>query len=399
MARRLLTAEVMNLVTSTRTSRSTSLVLGAACAGLLAALTGCSTAAPTEAENASLCSPSEVVAANDAQAKSFRLNGMRLNGMRLNGAKLSGVELNGIRLNGVGLNGTTLNGTTLNGTTINGIDLNGTTLNGFRLNGMRMNGPVLQGTHLQGTTLNGPVLQGTTLNGVVLNGEGSKGAELVGQLSDGSTIPIYIEAVRKHSDPVHADVTLYQVSYGKERAPLCGLDESGAPVLATALANTWDMATGARIDTKDSFTFACQGGALYKCVEAGYKPWKSVEGANGPVSLADLHQACTRMIRADYCGDGQSYTLDRTEIDVYDGLGIQSPESLDHATFAFEASWGPDGATCVAKTRYPLPALPQCILDRMSDACGTTPEVAHVGAGVTPSLMNRSSTENRCLVK
>ncbi len=360
----------MHIQALARFSRSSSILFGTAFAGLVSILAGCSGASAPEAESASLCAPGEAVAAGDVAAKGMRLNGMRMNGIALNGINFNGVNLNGVTLNGI-------------------------SFNGAKFNGIRLNGPLLQGTKLNGISINGPVLQGTTLNGITFNGADLAGVELVGELSDGTTIPIFIDAVRQNPDPANADVVLYEVSYGADHAPLCGHDAGGAPLLATALANTWDPATGNRIDSKDRFTFACQGGALYKCVAAGYKPWKSVESASGPASLADLHQACTRMIRADYCGDGRSFTRDGTEIDLYDGLAIQTPASLDRASFAFEAAWGPNGATCVSKTRYPLPALPQCVIDRMSDSCETTPSAQPGAVG----LMNRSSKDNACLVQ
>jgi hypothetical protein len=276
------------------------------------------------------------------------------------GIQFNGIQFNGIQFNGVRLNGEELNGLTLNGWTLNGSGWNGAVLNGVALNGISLNG----------ATLNGPLLQGTQLDG---------------QLSDGSTLPIFVDEVRANPDPKNADVTLYVVSYGAEHQPLCGRDESGAPRLATALANLWDSRTGARIDASDRFTFACQGAALYKCVAAGYKPWKSAE-------LADAHQACTRMIRADYCGDGTSYTKDGTLIDMSDTLGVQSFETTERPDFALEATWGPNGATCVSKTRYRLSNVPSCLADRLKDSC--EPSTAAEG-GVR--LANRSSTANACL--
>jgi hypothetical protein len=55
------------------------------------------------------------------------------------------------------------------------------------------------------------------------------------------------------------------------------------------------------------------------------------------------------MVRADYCGDGSSWTRDGIRIDLYDRLGIQVPDrSLG---MLFEAAWGPQGAICVSRTR------------------------------------------------
>jgi uncharacterized protein YjbI with pentapeptide repeats len=280
--------------------------------------------------------------------------------------------------------GLTLNGPTLNGISLNGWSLNGWSLNGWSLNGIQFNGIAMNGISLQGTTLNGISLQGTTLNGVGINGPAIQGTELAGQMSDGSTIPFFIDEVRANPDPKNADVTLYAVSVGADRQALCGRDEGGAPILATALGGTWDGRTGARIDSADRFTFACQGGALYKCVDAGYKPWTSAE-------MAEYHQACTRMIRADYCGDGRSFTKDGTMIDMGDALGVQSFATTSRADFAFEATWGPNGATCVEKTRFRLPHVPSCLADRLKDSCdGATTE-----GGV--KLANRSTATPACI--
>jgi hypothetical protein len=55
------------------------------------------------------------------------------------------------------------------------------------------------------------------------------------------------------------------------------------------------------------------------------------------------------MIRADYCGDGQPHTQDGTEIDVADGIGLESRVS---ASYGFEAEWDPFGAPCISQLRY-----------------------------------------------
>ena len=66
------------------------------------------------------------------------------------------------------------------------------------------------------------------------------------------------------------------------------------------------------------------------------------------VSLADYHQACTRLARADYCGDGVPNTLNNTPIDVFDRLSsaIQTKASSG-SEWKFEAEWGPNGAQCL----------------------------------------------------
>src|SRR5262249_8280834 len=145
----------------------------------------------------------------------------------------------------------------------------------------------------------------------------------------------------------NTDVWMYGVSYnasGTTWTPLCGLDATGAPILAIPVAGVWNYSMGvvgggAYTADPTRFTFGCRGNATAKRVEWGYKPWKTVNG----VKLTNHHVACTRMVRADYCGDGSTYTVNGTPIDIYDGLGIQ----LDTAAWQVDAEWQPTGARCV----------------------------------------------------
>jgi hypothetical protein len=127
----------------------------------------------------------------------------------------------------------------------------------------------------------------------------------------------------------------------------------------------------------------CTGGAEGKCVRFGYKPWDF--GPNN-ISLAPYYQACVRLVRADYCGDGIGHTRDGTPIDIFDTIGIQRDEPAPGMTF--EAAWRPDGAVCVRHTRLPsvldsIALAAQC--PRLEHAIGETCDKA------APALLfNRS---------
>ena len=237
------------------------------------------------------------------------------------GKLLNGSQLNGSQLNGSQLNGAQLNGAQLNGAQVNGAQMNGRTVNGVRLNGVHLNGQQVHGTvaHLDGSR-------------VVLESGGDLpiGATLSAELSDGSTIDLDVaDAEAQASDPT---IVSYRLTFAGEN--LCA---SGKGVFVQGI---WDEATGARRDHEGLVTYACTDGAIGKCVLFGYKPW---------TVGVELHQSCTRMVRADYCGDGISHTRDGTEIDVFDVTGVQSPSD---ATMIFEAGWGVDGAVCVHAPRY-----------------------------------------------
>jgi hypothetical protein len=69
--------------------------------------------------------------------------------------------------------------------------------------------------------------------------------------------------------------------------------------------------------------------------------------------MRPLYDTCVRMVRADYCGDGRSFTRDGTVIGYRDSAGLATLTAEDIATesLAFEAVWGPGGAICLARPR------------------------------------------------
>jgi hypothetical protein len=249
-----------------------------------------------------------------------------------------------VRPQGLGSNGTNLNGTDLNGT-----DLNGTNLNGTNLNGVQLNGTNLNGTNLNSANLKGTFLQGISDGGRIVSGADFVGAHLTGVLSDARTIDLTVSGFA-----AEADLAYYVLEAAGK--PVCPGEGRGLFVLGA-----WDSA-GGRHDTmaigghEFSVSYSCTESAIGKCVVWGYDPSKV-----GP----DLHQSCTRMVRADYCGTGVSFTKDGTLIDVFDTRGVQQPTTGD-AWLAFEAAWTTTGAACVNRPRYDAfarsgaPVLPSC---------------------------------------
>ncbi|OAI26535.1 hypothetical protein A1351_14565 [Methylosinus sp. R-45379] len=94
------------------------------------------------------------------------------------------------------------------------------------------------------------------------------------------------------------------------------------------------------------FELTCTGGAQGKCVRFGYHPWETRAG--GPSARA-LYDACIRLVRADYSGDGKGTTRNGQPIDIYDFLGVQSPGN--DPAHDFEAGFSPEGAVCVRHVR------------------------------------------------
>lgn len=96
-------------------------------------------------------------------------------------------------------------------------------------------------------------------------------------------------------------------------------------------------------------TVTCAAGNYGKCARFGYAPWRTAPDGR---SMALWHQACLKMLPAEYGGDGVPHTVNGTMIDLFDFIGINSPTPTDEA-MDFEAGWTPEGAVCVAHARVP----------------------------------------------
>jgi ADYC domain len=216
----------------------------------------------------------------------------------------------------------------------------------------------------------------TSLVGTVLQGTSSRGT------------PVEVALCGAEPAPEDPDLLWYRIEawnpVAQEWENPCVANGAVSDPRAMAVGGVWD-ASGAHHDVPGKLTLACENGVIAKCIRWGYKPWASQEGQ----PLAELHQACTRMARADYCGNGQSHTHDGTIIDFYDRLGLLPPTKeasvdWDPARASFEAAWAPDGAMCLARTRDGR------ALETILKEC---PERFHVGAPV------ELGQEDRCTVQ
>lgn len=176
-----------------------------------------------------------------------------------------------------------------------------------------------------------------------------KGAKLLGFDEQGRKQEFLIKDVELDPKDPEKETYLYTVFY-QDKADfqwknLCHPDIHNV-AKAIPLSGSWD-ATGTHIESDKLITFACTNGVLAKCARFGYKPWKKVKGK----SLRDFHQACTRMLRADYCGNGKGHTREGTPVYIYDVLDIQT-QTPNTNGMVFEAAWGPNGATCINRPRW-----------------------------------------------
>jgi hypothetical protein len=263
---------------------------------------------------------------------------------------------------------TAANGTNLNGTNLNGTNLNGTDLSQFLVS-TNFTGAMVNGySHLDSLRLEATRFTGQK-GSAVFTGTDFLYADFLGNLGDGSQVQLRITGMSQAPEP-NADLFLYEVKYLASDAtwqPACR-DAQGNPALAMPMHGVWDYRQdvpggGSKQEDPNRFTFACVGGAIAKCALWGYRPWMT----HNDVPLAAYHQACTRLVRADYCGTGRSYTQNGSRINLYDDLDIQQ----DTENWVFEAEWDANGARCFYPLNRSHAGVP-CYDSRVDQFCGQT---------------------------
>ena len=195
---------------------------------------------------------------------------------------------------------------------------------------------------------------GTTLrvqrpDGVVLEGTKLIGAVLIATYAD-QTVRARIAGITADDRDPSGEVLLYDlrtVAADGSETSLCSPDPDGRQLgFPLAIESRPDGIRNSGDPAR--FELVCTSGAEGKCVRFGYAPWRNAPDGR---PMLDWYNACVRMVRADYCGDGRGFTRNGTLIDIYDRINVQRPEA--NTLLKFEAAWGPGGAVCVAHTRIP----------------------------------------------
>ncbi|MGG5817203.1 ADYC domain-containing protein [Falsiroseomonas sp. HW251] len=200
------------------------------------------------------------------------------------------------------------------------------------------------------------------------------GQEILARGFSGAPMRLVVTAARDAGAP---GIRLYELDR-PEGGAWCNRGPDGQAA-ALAIPGHWDeRLTWVPPAGPADFHLSCTAGAIGKCVLAGYAPWRGA-------ALGPLLTACVRMFRADYGGDGQSWTRDGMLIAWEDevvhpgGMGTEMP---------FEAGWGPGGAVCLAHARVPEVATREAILARYPHLAGDCDAAAARARGAL--LLNRS---------
>ncbi|HEY0132799.1 MAG TPA: ADYC domain-containing protein [Nannocystis sp.] len=183
------------------------------------------------------------------------------------------------------------------------------------------------------------------------------GVDLVGSrwkfnMVDGAVetpVEIWIESYTQVS-PKEARYTFKTLDSNGVAQPICDADLNGSVAVTPIRDITVDSATGDMVSRTKTVYLACTSGALGKAIAWGYRPWER--------PLQEF-EAATRMVRADYCYDGMSWTETGISLQVHDKYGVNT--FLD-ATDPNEAVWLATGAACIGTPRNPTygPATVTC---------------------------------------
>jgi hypothetical protein len=357
---------------------------------------------------------------NGITMNGITMNGITMNGITMNGITMNGITMNGITMNGTALTGTLVDAspsTCAHSEAATGAPL----ATGCNQCATIVCGADAHccGNAWDQTCVNeaaarcalGP--QNFVGSTMVANAIQPDGTTQSVQLQIQSVqLPPYYVAINCHwvhgtsictyvNEPTrgpNADVNLYQVNWAgvvmsplgwrTEWFPICTdpngpawdtpwVDHDGLSNMATIVGGAWETRVstyghpftgggqswtgGSQIPGTQTtaFTFACRDlGATAKCEERlGYKPWAPPAGVSADTMNKEL-QSCVRMIRADYCGDGNYHTVSGTEIDVRDSLSLQGYDMYAETSYAgsagfgFEAVWTPNGSAGISYPRF-----------------------------------------------
>ncbi len=189
--------------------------------------------------------------------------------------------------------------------------------------------------------------------------------------------PVYLGDDAYIGGPIEHYTTSYRLqqdgAWGEWQDNLCA-DGGGDPAEGILVSGDWhpDTASNDKSDSQ-AITLGCRYAAIAKCVEWAYR------FQTGPNEW--VHEACTRMVRADYTGDGTSYTENGTRIYVGDSLLLVTQRSHP-GWLVKEAEWGMDGATCINRSALRQLDLTGCASD--SDCFVGIPECENTD-DLTPS--------------
>lgn len=170
-----------------------------------------------------------------------------------------------------------------------------------------------------------------------------------------------------------APISLYALE-DEDETNVCPAFKTGVPSLTIIHGETYD-AEHAVIDHQgpEWITLACADEAVFKVKRFGYGPHGN-QGPGGKPASSEQRTAALKMVIADYCGEGHSFTAPQTQVMWRNATWTVSTPDKGQLVMP-EAVWTAKGAVCIGRPRYALLAeiAKHCSLPRCSKYMAKTP--------------------------
>lgn len=237
-----------------------------------------------------------------------------------------------------------LNSHAVNGVEVSALDTTGAYYDGWRLVEVYVIADGKDANHLVHDVhaVEG-VLYGTDDWGTVFSGDDFVGSLWTVEVEETSTKEV-MEVIQFLPDPTAARYTFIATATSQgvtdTKVYTCPKEEDTGEFSVVIFGDLdVDPDKGTHMERSKTMYFACSAAAVGKAAVWGYSPWATDEAT---------HQTASRAVRADYCGDGVSYTYQGTPLQLTDAFGINQFSDPQAET---EAMWGPEGAQCIKVPR------------------------------------------------
>ncbi len=170
-----------------------------------------------------------------------------------------------------------------------------------------------------------------------------------------------------------APISIYALE-DEDEVNVCPTYKTGVASLTIIHGETYD-AEHAVIDQQGPqwITLACADEAVFKVKRFGYGP-NGNQGPGGKPASTEQRTAAIKMVIADYCGKGHSFTAAQTKVMWRNETATVLTADPKQLVMP-EAVWTAEGAVCIGRPRYALLAeiLKVCSLPRCSEYMAKTP--------------------------
>ncbi len=175
--------------------------------------------------------------------------------------------------------------------------------------------------------------------------------------------PTYKTQINSNATYPNSDIHFYKVQIRNktDSSKWDDLCQSGGPGNKAIFMQGYFTPEGRYVKSSQYMGVTCWDGTAAKCMRWGYRPWRSLYNSKfGNIPLEKTWLSCVRAAKADYCGNGESYTDVGKQIDIWDRYGFIKKfgevdgwiDSSGRAlAYSDESAFDENGAGCLVRER------------------------------------------------